>query len=546
MIDYAKRLAVTSILVLLLSAGFQSQTHAQESDLRWWNDRVFYEIFVRSFYDSDGDGIGDLRGVIEKLDYLNDGDPNTTNDLGVTGIWLMPIMESPNYHGYDVTDYRTIEPDYGTLEDFQALLEAAHERGIAVIIDFVINHTSDQHEWFRASANGDETYADWYIWQDDNPNFTGPDGQRVWHPRGGRYYYGLFWGRMPDLNLVNPDVTAEIYDIAQFWLDLGVDGFRLDAIKHLIEDGDIQENTPETLAWLSDFHDFVQSVNPNALLVGEAWTTNRISATYVPEAVDIVFDFDLAATIVGSASGRNPSGVKAGIVAAQTLYPFGQYATFLTNHDQNRVMSTVRRIDAARLAAAALLTTPGVPFIYYGEEIGMRGQKPDERIRTPMQWDESENAGFTLEGVRAWQSLARREENDSVAVQTADPDSLLSTYRDLIRLRNEHEALRQGNFIDVRSSSSRLFAFLRQTDDETILVIFNFNDDPVVDYRLNLDEGNFDTVTETTLLYAFDTSGVVEIQGDLQAPTLNESGGFSDYTPLTSLPPRSVAILALM
>ncbi len=166
---------------------------APQEDLPWWNDRVFYEIFVRSFYDSDGDGIGDLRGVIEKLDYLNDGDPTTTTDLGITGIWLMPVAQSPSYHGYDVTDYYTIEEDYGTNEDFQELIQAAHDRGIAVIVDLVLNHTSSQHPWFIASEEGDPQFADWYIWSDDPPAYKGPWGQNVWHKRGDRYFFGLFW-----------------------------------------------------------------------------------------------------------------------------------------------------------------------------------------------------------------------------------------------------------------------------------------------------------------------------------------------------------------
>ncbi|MBN1965655.1 MAG: alpha-amylase, partial [Anaerolineae bacterium] len=173
--------------------------------LPWWNDRVFYEVFVRSFYDSDGDGIGDLRGLIERLDYLNDGDPATTDDLGITGIWLMPIAQSPSYHGYDVTDYYTIEEDYGTNADFLELMGAAHARGIVVIVDLVMNHTSSEHPWFVASAAGDPAYTDWYLWRDDNPGYVSPWGSPTWHlADNGRYYFGLFWSGMPDLNYMNP------------------------------------------------------------------------------------------------------------------------------------------------------------------------------------------------------------------------------------------------------------------------------------------------------------------------------------------------------
>ena len=184
-------------------------TTAEDAGLKWWNDRVFYEVFVRSFKDSDEDGIGDFRGLTASLDYLNDGDPSSTDDLGITGIWLMPIFPSPSYHGYDVVDYRSINPDYGTMEDFDAFLDAAHQRGIAVIIDLVINHTGVDHPWFQASRAGDPEYADWYLWSDTDPATTGPWGQQVWHQADGRHYFGLFWRGMPDLNLDLPAVTAK-------------------------------------------------------------------------------------------------------------------------------------------------------------------------------------------------------------------------------------------------------------------------------------------------------------------------------------------------
>lgn len=191
------------ILALLVPLGLATATADDDADdgLFWWNDRVFYEIFVRSFYDSTGDGIGDLQGIIEQMDYLQ--------ELGIGGIWLMPISPSPSYHGYDVIDYRDINPDYGTMEDFQALLAAAEAHDIAIIIDLVVNHSSVQHPWFIASADDpDGEFGDWYIWEEENPGFRGPDNQVVWHQRGGRYYYGVFWGGMPDLNYRNPDVTA--------------------------------------------------------------------------------------------------------------------------------------------------------------------------------------------------------------------------------------------------------------------------------------------------------------------------------------------------
>ena len=246
----------SAIALLLLSGKWAIQTFARTDEglsPLWWNDRVFYEIFVRSFRDSDGYGIGDLQGVIDRLDYLNDGNAATTDDLGLTGFWLMPPAEAHSYHGYDVTNYYAVEQDYGTIEDMKRLINAAHERGIAVIVDMVMNHSSSRHPWIVASRLGEQPYTDWYIWSDERPGYVGLWGAVAWHPAGGRYYYGVFWAGMPDFNYMNSDMTQEMYDIATFWLqDIGVDGFRLDAIKHIIEVGERQENTSETRQWLSD------------------------------------------------------------------------------------------------------------------------------------------------------------------------------------------------------------------------------------------------------------------------------------------------------
>ena len=376
---------VSLLLALLILSPVSAQDAAQTAPN--WQNRVFYELFVRSFYDSNGDGIGDFQGIIQKLDYLNDGDPNTTSDLGVTGLWLMPIMPSPSYHGYDVTDYRAVNPDYGTMDDFKALLAAAHARGIAVLVDLPVNHTSSQHPWFAASAAGDPAYRDWYVWDQSCPTYPGPWGEKVWIRLNNSCYYAIFWDGMPDLNYRNPAVVAEMDDVARFWLqDVGVDGFRIDALQHIVEDGQQQANTPETLAWARDFQAYVNSINPNAMVVGEVQSNSFMASTYVPD-VNLVFDFDLAASIVQSARGGNPNAVSSLENRVDQLYPPGEVATFLTNHDQNRVMSTIRSVPKAKVAADLLLTLPGVPFVYYGEEIGMQGIKPDERIRTPMQWD---------------------------------------------------------------------------------------------------------------------------------------------------------------
>ena len=526
-------------LCLCLLAPVALDAQEVESDLFWWNDRVFYEIFVRSFYDSDGDGVGDLRGVIEKLDYLNDGDPSTTADLGVTGLWLMPVSLSPSYHGYDVTDYNQINTDYGTNADFRALIEEAHARGIAVIVDLVVNHTSAQHPWFIASANGVPSYRDWYVWEEEAPNFRGPSGQPVWHRRGDGYYYAVFWDQMPDLNYENPEVTAAMEDTARFWLeDMGVDGFRVDGLKHIIEDGSVQENTDATRAWARDFNSFLDSVSAESLMVGEVWRTSYLWSQYVEEGgADLVFEFDLANAIVLSASAGTKNAIQSIQNRTVDLYPRGQYGTFLTNHDQNRVMTQLRGdTGAARVAASLLLTLPGVPFLYYGEEIGMVGQKPDERIRTPMQWDDTpETAGFTSAD-EPWQQLQNDHAEVNVAAQTGDPDSLLTHYRALINLRNDSVALRQGDFVPVESDSRAVYSFLRHHADQTVLVIINMSDDPVSEYVLTVEDGALHDVTRAASLFG---------DGEIEPPSINAGGGFDAYTPLAELPARSTTVIAL-
>ena len=353
------------------------QTDEPVADIEpWWDDTVFYEVFVRSFQDSDGDGVGDINGLIERLDYLNDGDPDTNDDLGVSGIWLMPIMESPSYHGYDVVDYFKIDEEYGTEGDFRRLIEEAHARGIKVIVDLVMNHTGRDHPWFQQSLDPDSEFRDWYVWEDENPGFRGPQGQRVWHGANGDYYYALFWDGMPDLNYENPEVTEAMYEAARFWLeDMGVDGFRLDAIKHMVEEGSNQQNTPSSHAWLEGFYTFYKDVNPEALTVGEAWTGTQQVVDYTGDEVDIAFQFDLAEDMVAASREGIGSLVKDTQAEVVESFPPSQYATFLTNHDQNRVMSQMRGDEsAAKVAASMLLTSPGVPFIYYGEEIGASGR----------------------------------------------------------------------------------------------------------------------------------------------------------------------------
>ncbi len=494
---------------------------AVDAGLPWWNDRVFYEVFVRSFSDSDGDGIGDLAGLTERLDYLNDGDPSTTTDLGVTGLWLMPIFESPSYHGYDVVDYRAIESDYGSIEDLEALLAAAHDRGIAVIIDLVINHSSIQHPWFIESRDQTTDRADWYLWQPEDPGWPGPWGQEVWHRDTEDYYYGIFWEGMPDLNLTNDAVTAEMHDIARFWLgEIGLDGYRLDAARHLIEDGPTQTDTPQTHAWLAEFRDEMHALDPGALILGEVWSDTETISSYLPDSLDLAFEFALSEAFLDAMTRWQAEPLIDAQQAVIDAYPAGQFAPFLTNHDMDRIMSQLGGApERARLAATWLLTAPGTPFVYYGEEVGMEGEKPDEDIRTPMAWTgEPPSVGFT--DAIPWQAPDLSFKDANVADQTGDPESLLSLYRDLIHFRNESPALRFGETIVLDTGHPSVYAVLRVGDAEQVLTVLNLSGRPVSDYSIDLSSLSPEDTRVSTVVVGSDSIELVVEDSYRPYPTL--------------------------
>ncbi len=517
------------------SEGDAQPDIATASDGFWWNDVVFYEVFVRSYYDSDGNGVGDINGLIERLDYLNDGDPDTSDDLGVSGIWLMPVMQSPSYHGYDVVDYYKINEQYGTNEDFKRLMDEAHKRGIRVIIDLVLNHTSSQHPWFEAAAADPQgEYRDYYIWADEDPGYHGPWGQQVWHETPNGFYYGVFWDGMPDLNYRNEAVTSEMNAATRYWLEeMGADGFRLDAVKHLIENGDLQESQPETHLWLEGFHDVYKGANPDAFAIGEVWSPTFQVIKYIGDELDAAFEFDLAQAIIDSVRSGKADAVARAQRNVVEKYPPGQYGVFLTNHDQNRVMSQLTGDEnKAKLAASLLLTSPGVPFIYYGEEIGQTGTKPDEDIRRPLQWDSSANAGFTSN--KPWRAPVDDYVEKNIVDQSADQGSLLSHYRDLIRLRTENEPLRTGDWSEVETNNKGVHAFLRHTEGEAILFLLNLGREAQTEYGLDLSKGPLAAVDTAVALYGPE---------DPELPTINESGGFNGYRPFNSLPPQSTSII---
>lgn len=472
-------IVVIAVLAGTLPVSAMQRSAAEESS-PWWKNAVCYEIFVRSFQDSDGDGIGDLNGITERLDYLNDGQPGGS-DLGVTCLWLMPIFPSPTYHGYDVTDYYDVNPDYGTLADLDFLIQEAAERKISILLDLPINHSSSQHPWFQNALDPESPYRDWYIWSDTNPGYAGPWGQNVWHDspaEDGTFYYGLFTGDMPDLNLSNAAVTMEIESIAGFWLDRGIRGFRIDAAKHLIEEGQIQENAPATHQWLAGFNAWLDQEYPGIFVIGEIFNAGAfmLDSYYEPEQLDAYFQFEIAAQIVIAVDSGSAGGLRSIVQDAIAKNPAQEWGTFLTNHDQPRSMVEFDGdLAKAELAAVALLTLPGLPFVYYGEEIGMWGTKPDEQIRSPMQWSRLPDSGFSTG--TPWRPFEHDAAWVNVENQQGDPRSLLTLYRHLIDLRTTRTSLAVGEVAFAQGGDQRLLAYVRFTDQETTLVILNVGKD---------------------------------------------------------------------
>jgi alpha-amylase len=500
-------------LALLFSSLMLTTINAQGKTY-WWNDQVFYEIFVRSFYDSNGNGIGDFKGLMQKLDYLNDGNPATNTDLGVTALWLMPIMDSPSYHGYDVKDYRKIEPDYGTNQDFQTFLDSAHARGIKVIIDLVLNHTSDQHPWFQNSRSStNSVYRNWYVWQ------TSPgSGGGGWYNYGGYYYYSAFTGSMPDLNYFNTDVKNEVNNIVKYWLDtVKVDGFRLDAVKHLCEEGGITQNAPATFAYLREFRNYYKSVNPDAMAVGEAWSSTKDVIPYVDgTGIDFCFEFETASDIINAINSGNAATLADQIKNVVTQgYPFLQYGTFLTNHDQVRIFSQLgSNVNKAKLAAGLLLTLPGIPFLYYGEELGMTSNSDDPSKRTPMQWTSGTNAGFTTGN--PWHSIPSSYPIYNVQTMSQDSTSLLNMYKKLIRIREQYSSLRRGIYIPIITTTPGIYTFGRYNagDNDLIFPVHNFSSGVINNPQLYYSNSGLSTGTyKLTELITCKDAGTLSIDG---------------------------------
>jgi glycosidase len=457
----------------------------------WRRGGVCYEVFIRSFSDSNGDGIGDLNGLTAKLDYINDGNPSSRHDLGASCIWLMPVAESPSYHGYDVSDYYTVERDYGTNADFKRFMNEAHRRGIRVLVDMVLNHASSEHPYFQAALRDTASpYRSWFRFSPTSLG-KGPWGADAWHksPVRDEYYYGVFWSGMPDLNYATPAVRQEALKVADFWLnEMGVDGFRLDAVPYLVEEGTVLSGAPGTHAVLHEFGSHVRAVRPGSFTVGEVWDSVGAMLPYYPDQLDSYFAFELADALVNALNNGSAEGMLNGYLRLQREVPSGSWSPFLRNHDQTRTLTALRG-DRAKAAAAVtlLLTLPGIPFLYYGEEIGMSGDKPDERLRTPMQWSGAAHGGFTTG--TPWEALQPDSATVTVAAQDGNPNSLLNLHRRLIHLRASNPALATGLLVPLTTNRPQVAAYLRRQGRNAVLVVANLGSTPVSSVALTSAEG---------------------------------------------------------
>jgi alpha-glucosidase len=487
-----------------------------EREWLWWKHGVIYQIYPRSFYDSNGDGIGDIEGIVEKLDYLS--------DLGIDGIWLSPINRSPMYDfGYDISDYREIDPVFGTAGDFNRLIGEAHKRGIHVIMDLVFNHTSHLHPWFIESRSSrDNTKRDWYIWRDDKKgrppnNWMAAFGGRAWEwdEKTGQYYLHSFLKEQPDLNWRNDELKGAVFNEIRYWLDRGIDGFRLDVINFFVKDGEFRSNPfgigpyprpydlqkhiydrnrPELHDLLRELRELLDSYD-SRMLVGEVYSPPPgdppLSASCLGNGEDelhLAFDFSLLylkwhAQLFSSCIEEWNS------VIPERGWP----CHVLSNHDQPRSFSRYGldkdALKRARVLAAMLLTLRGTPFIYYGEEIGMRNgklkrgdivdpvgkkywpfNKGRDPERTPMQWSSGVNAGFS--SGRPWLPVNSDFNEINVEVELGDPNSLLNYYKGLLSLRRERVSLQRGDWIPI-NAHPHILAYYRIYGDEKLLVALN-------------------------------------------------------------------------
>ena len=502
------------LLLLVFSCPAWAQQASDAEGHAWWQHAVFYELYPRSFADSNNDGVGDLKGITTKLDYLK--------ELGVDAIWITPCYPSPQVDfGYDVSDYENIDPMYGTLKDFDVLASEAKKRGIRIIMDFVLNHTSDQHPWFldsRSSRNS--AHRDWYVWRDGKNggppnNWNALFGGPAWKldSKTGQYYYHYFYPQQPDLNWRNPVVEKAMFDVTRWWYGHGVSGFRLDAVDTLYEDpnlhdnpvlpgknvyGDPNEHNVYNLK-LPQIHEALQDLRKvadqyGAVLIGETYTDDigQLKQYYGPSNNEIQMPMDFMFCMVNKLSAPE---FRKQIALVESSGGWPTYV--ISNHDivrsYNRYGDGKHNDAIAKLMAALYLTLRGTPVMYYGEEIGMENNNPKRREdvkdpigklgwpkekgrdgeRTPMQWNTSANAGFS--DAKPWLPVPPSYKSHNVASEAADPDSVLNFYKKLLALRHSNPALVEGSYVALNENDPDVISYLRKYKDQAILVAINMS-----------------------------------------------------------------------
>ncbi|HEY9677322.1 MAG TPA: alpha-glucosidase [Drouetiella sp.] len=520
-----KRSIWAGLLALVMTGSLASKTFAVEPASAtksaadpWWKHAVIYEIYPRSFADSDNDGTGDIKGITSKLDYLK--------GLGVDALWLTPCYPSPQIDfGYDISDYYTIAPEYGTMADFDELVAEAKKRNIRIIMDLVMNHTSNKHPWFVESASSkDNPKRDWYIWRDGGGDNVPPNnwqsifGHSAWQldPKTNQYYYHFFYSEQPDLNWRNPEVRKAMYDVAKFWLDKGVAGFRLDAIGTLFEEADLPDNPllegknkfgdPKMdnvhNDKLSEVHDVLRELRKvmdqypdDRVIVGEtsARDINELSQNFGKNLDEIQLPMNFFFADINKLS---PPDFRSRIGEWDKNSAGGWPVYLFSNHDQVRHYirygDKSHNDDIAKVTAALLMTLRGTPLMYYGEEIGMENNDPKSKDdvqdpigkigwpeeigrdgeRTPMQWTSGTNAGFNA-GSKTWLPVPDSYKKYNVTTETADKNSILNFYKDLIQLRKSEDALMHGDYQAVDDQNKDVLSYLRRGEKKSILVALN-------------------------------------------------------------------------
>lgn len=531
-----------------------------DNALGWWNDAVFYQIYPRSFFDTNGNGFGDLQGMTSKLDYLNDGNAATTSDLGVTALYIMPVHDAsePYFGGYQVRDYKSIIGEIGTQADFDQFVAAAHQRGMKVILDMVFNHSSDEHPWFKSAAQGaGGKYDDYYVFRATNPGSAWRNNNIPHSNANFNVYWGKYADKTPDLNFNSRSVRNTVKDISSFWLGKNVDGFRLDAPMFLYERGDAinlsdQRSLPATYGYWREWRNHIKAANPNSFSVGETWLFNPVggpkpstaveASKYVYQGFDVGFQFDIAYGVQYALNNENKSFLQTPVEESMNYYPFLQFGTFFSNHDlytdetykalRLKSRLTNNQDAKAKVAAAWLLTAPGVPFVYYGDEVGGGGN--NNYARDPMRWTNGTHGGFTTGN--PWEPAGDYAAYN-VQSQQGVAGSFLSLYKQLIAIRKKEVSLRRGGYKSLGTSTNGVYAYMRTYGSEVTFVILNLSSTTQSNVALSASGTSIanGTFGLTNLLNSAQTASSVTVSG----------GSFSGWVPFGTLQPNAFAILKL-